>query len=284
MQGDTVRGQQALAQVSAMLQNRNVMQPRLAAHGEYLTALSTAMSGGTFGLAAPGPIDAAISRMHTFTSGSGPSFRRSNTAARRAAGAAPASPRIYQLGLLTATARNKGLGGKAIDDKLKLYATDPAPHHWRLDPVDSLSYHSFDRSPVYIAQIVSTIKRNEPNDLPALIDALQRHRFLLQLELGGRVLQARRLATLDKTLLTAPATAFVAKPPLLMDQLGKLATQAPPAVGTPEFDARAVQMEALATVLALQRLALPAASPPPIHAVADLKRLANDEALLVFAM
>ncbi len=63
----------------------------------------------------------------------------------------------------------------------------------------------------------------------------------------------------------------------------KLATQAPPAVGTPEFDARALQMEAFATVLSLQRLDLPAASPPPIHAVADLKRLANDEALLVFA-
>ncbi len=182
IQGDTARAQQSLTQVTAMLQNRNAMQPRYAAHGEYLTALTAAMSGGSFGLGSPSTIDAAIGRLHTFTSGNGPAFRRSNTVARRAAGSAPASPRMYQLGMLTATARNKGLGGKAIDEKLKLFSVDPTPATWRLDPVDALAYHSFDRSPVYVARIVSAVKRNEPNDLPPLIDALQRHRFCCRLK------------------------------------------------------------------------------------------------------
>jgi hypothetical protein len=272
--GDVNAAQLALSEVGAMLQRRDIVQPRLAAHGEYLTALVTAQAGGSFGLGEPSAIDAALTRMFTFTSGNGPSLRRGNQ--RRPGGTVPATPRLFQLGLVTAGVRNRGVGGKVVDEKLNQFAGDPPAEVWRADPVDAIAFQVFDRTPMIAAQIVSAVKRNAPTDLMPLVDSLHRSRFLNTQVLGGRVLQVRRLAAAEKTLLAQDSTAFIAKPPqplsLMMDTLA-----APvPVAGSNELAQRGQRLESLATFLALKRIVLPPTSPRPLTNSSDLMKLSKE--------
>lgn len=278
---DTAAANTALAQVGTMLQNRNIAQPRLAAHGEYLTAVAAAQTGGSLGITEPSAIDAALSRMYTFTSGNGPKFRRSPSNQQRGSTTA-ATPRLYQLGLVALSARSRGVGGKVVDEKLDLYAADPSASVWRADPVDAIAYQVFDRSQAIAAQMESALKQNKVNDLLVLGDALSRQRFLATQPLGGRVLQARRLAATDKTLLTEKAAAAIAKPAPALSQMVEILASPVPLPGTPELLQRGQRLEALATLLALQRRELAAAAPPAIAGVSDLERLPKDQALLMF--
>ena len=279
--GDTNGAKAALAQVVTMLQNRNVAQPRLAAHGEYLTAVAAAQGGESFGVSEPSTIDAALARLYTFSSGNGPKFRKSSNQPRNN-GATPATPRLYQLGLVAVGARSRGVGGKVVDEKLNFYAGDPPASVWRADPVDAIAFHAFDRSQLIAAQIESALSRNAPNELLVLFDAIARQRFLTTQPLGGRLLQARRLAATDKTLLTERAAAAVAKPvPVLSQMIEILATPAP-LPGSPELMQRGQRLESLAALLSLQRQELAGAAPPMLAGVSDLAKLPPDQAMLGF--
>ncbi|MGV3485991.1 MAG: CHAT domain-containing protein [Planctomycetaceae bacterium] len=280
--GEVSAAQVALSQASALFQRRDMTQPRLAAHGEYLTAVAAAQSGAVFGLGEPSAIDAALSRMFTFTSGNGPSLTRAGAAKRRAGMATPSTPRLYQLGLVTAGARSRGVGGKAVDEIINQYAGDPPANVWRADPVDAIAYQVFDRSPSIAAQVVSAVKRDAPEELLVLIDALHRQRFLATQSLGGRVLQARRLAATDKTLLPEKAAAAMLKSPPAMLQMMDLLATPPPLPGTPELAQRGQRLESLAAQLALQRGEIPAAAPPVIAGVSDLEKLPNGYGLLTY--
>lgn len=280
--GDVNAAQLALSQASELLGQRDVAQPRLAAHGEYLTALLAAQAGQVTGLGEPTTIDAALTRMYTFASGNGPTFRRGGSGSRRGGATTPATPRLFQLGLVTAGVRNRGVGGKAVDEKLNQYAGDPPAMVWRADPVDALAFQTFDRAPMAMAQVVSAVKRNAVAELPALIDNLQRQRFLSTQTLGGRILQIRRMAATEKSLLPKLAADAVAKPPqTLMQILDTLAAPAP-AVGTNEFPAWGQRLESLATHLALQRTQIPASAPLPVSSPEDLAKLPKECGLLVF--
>jgi len=276
--GDTTSAQNALSQVGVLLQRRDTVQPRLLAHGEYLTAVLAAQTGSVTGLAEPSAIDAALTRMYTFSLGNGPSLNRN----RRAGGAAPATPRLFQLSLVTAGARNRGVGGKAVDDKINQYASDPSSAIWRADPVDALSFAAFDRSQTIAAQIVSAVKRKSPDDLLVLSDSLLRQRFLATQVIGGRVLQARRLAATEKTLLTEKAAAVLVQPSQPLQQMINLLATPTPLPGTPELTSRGQNLESLAALIALQRGELPNAAPPSVAGVSDLKRLPKTCGLLIY--
>ena len=275
--GDVTSAQVALSQVNALLEQRDMLQPRLSAHGEYLIAVLAAQTGGTIGLSEPSAIDAALTRMYTFALGNGPTLNRN-----RRGVSTPSTPRLFQLGLVNAGARNRGVGGKVVDDKINQYALDPTAAIWRADPVDALGFVAFDRSQTISAQIVSAVKRKSPEDLLVLSDALLRHRFLATQAVGGRVLQTRRLASTDKTLLSANAAAVLAKPsPPLLQMVNILATPAP-LPGSPELSNRGQNLESLAALVALQRGELPKVAPPAVAGVADLKRMPKTCGLLIY--
>lgn len=282
MVGDVNAAQVALSQVTSLLQRRDTTQPRLAAHGEYLTALAAAHAGASFGLNEPSAIDTALSRMLTFTSGGGPSLTRAGAAKRRAGATTPATPSLFQLGLVTAGARARGVGGKVVDEKINRYAGEPSADVWRADPVDAIAYQVFDRSQSIAAQIVSAVKRDAATDLIVLVDALHRQRFLTTQSLGGRVLQARRLAATDKTLLTERAAAAILKPPPAMVQMISLLSTPAPLPGTSELVQRGQRLESLAASLALQRGEIPAAAPPIIAGSSDLEKLPAGYGLLAY--
>ena len=278
--GDVDAAKLALSEVSNLLQRRDIVQPRLAAHGEYLTALTAAQSGASIGIGEPSVVDAALSRMYTFTSGNGPSLRRGNQ--RRPGGTVPSTPRLFQLGLVTAGVRNRGVGGKIVDEKLKTYAGDPPAYVWRADPVDAIAFQVFDRTPMIAAQLVSAVKRNAPAELIPLVDALHRSRFLNTQSLGGRVLQVRRIAATEKTLLSEESAAFVGKPPQTLSQIINILAAPAPLPSSEDFAQRGQRLESLATLLALKRQVLPAASPPPIQTANDLLELPKASGMLAF--
>ncbi len=279
--GDLASAQTALSQVGSMLQRRDIVQPRMAAHAEYLSARAAAHSGQSFGLSEPTAIDNALARMTNFASGNGPKLGRVGNNNRRPSGA-PATPRLYQLGLVTEGARSRGLGGKVVDEKINQYAGDPPAAVWRADPVDALSYQMFDRTPSITAQLISAVKRNAQDDLVPLADALLRQRFLAGQSAGGRVLQVRRMVATDKALLTEQVAAAMLKPPRAMTEMINLhAPQAPPA-GSAEWLQRGQRLESLAALVALQRGEIPAASPPEIANLGELKKLPKGTGLLVF--
>ncbi len=281
--GDTGAAQVALTQAASLLQRRDMQQPRLAAHGEYLAARAAAQTGASFGLSEPSLIDQSLARMFTFTAGNGPKLGRGGANNRRPNGNTPATPRLFQLGLVTAGARSRGVGGKVVDEKVNLYAADPTDAVWRADPVDAIAYQVFDRSQSVAAQLVSAIKRNATNELLALVDKLHRQRFLATQSLGGRVLQARRLAATENALLTEPVAAAMAKPPATLTEMVNILAMPLPLPGSPELAARGERLESLAALLALQRGELPGASPPAIVGPSDLQRLPKNTALLTFA-
>ncbi len=280
--GDTGAAQVSLNQVSSLLQRRDMTQPRLAAHGDYLSAVAAAQTGGSFGLSEPSSIDTAVSRLLNFASGNGPALSRKSAGQRRSNNNAPATPRLYQLGLVTAGVRDRGVGGKVVDEKINQYAGDPPLAVWRADPVDAIAYQVFDRSPSIAAQIVSAVKRNALGDLLVLVDAMHRQRFLTTQVLGGRVLQVRRLAATEKTLLPEKAAAALIKPPPALLQMIDMLATPPPLPGSPELAQRGQRLESLATFLALQRSEIPAAVPPAITGLSDLEKLPKECGLLTF--
>jgi len=280
--GDTVNAQAAISQVIAMLQRRDVQLPRMAAHGEYVTALAAAQTGDVAGQNSSAVIDAALARMYTFASGNGPVFRRANTAQRRAAGVAPAMPSLFQVALVNATAQGRGIGGKAVEEKLKHFSRPAPSSQWRWDPVDAIAWETFDRTPVINALIVSAIKRNDSTNLLTLVDSLARQRFLMTQPIGGRALQAHRLVAVDKALLTKDAADLLAAPTQPITQMINLKAAVSPGPGTAGFIAYASRLESLARWSALQRSETVGVAPPVVSATSDLARLPEGDGMLVF--
>lgn len=279
--GDLPGATALLEQLSMILSQRGVGQPRWSAYGEYLTAAVAAGGGGSIGDETK-RIDEAVSRLLAFASGDTAGLRRGGGAGRRGRGAAPATPRLYQLALVGAEARGRGVGGRAVDQRLMDYVADPPARVWRNDPVDAIAYLAFDRGRLIGDQIASAVKRGAPVDVWIHCDALLRNRFLSSLPLGGRVHQARRLASTDASLLPAEANTWLAKPPAQMAAMRTVLRAPAPAAGTPESFALGKTLESLATQVALSRQTMPTVAPRPLGDSQDLGNLPGGTALLTF--
>lgn len=276
--GDTASATTLLAQLRASLNRRDFTQPRLAAYGEYLSAMTAACGGASLGDESAA-IDQSLTRLLTFTSGNTPALRRAG--ARRGA-VVPSSPRLYQLALVSANVRGRGVGGRAVEERMAQYVGPPPASVWRSDPVDAIAYCAFDHSANIIGQIASAVTRSSPVDVLVHCDALLRARFVAALPLGGRVQQIRRLASGDRTQLDAVALEVLAKPPAKLRAMTEiLAAPAPPA-GSPESLARGRNLESLATQLALSRGVVPVTSPRPLTDSKDFERLPAGHGLLSF--
>ena len=276
--GDIASAATLLTQLRATLGRRDFAQPRLAAYGEYLSAMTAACGGAALGDESSA-IDQSLTRLLTFTSGNSPALRRAG--ARRGA-VVPSSPRLYQLALVSANVRGRGVGGRAVEERMSEFVGPPPASVWRSDPVDAIAYCAFDHSANIIGQIASALTRSSPVDVLVHCDALLRARFVAALPLGGRVQQIRRLASGDQTQLDAVALGVVAKPPLKLRMMREvLAAPAPPA-GSPESIARGRNLESLATQLALSRGVVPTTSPRPLADSKDLEQLPTGHGLLSF--
>jgi hypothetical protein len=279
--GDTTAAATLLDQLRTYLGRRDLAQPRWAAHGEYLTALTAATAGASLG-GSPAAVDEALTRMLAFTSGNVPNVRRGTSSARRARTNTPASPRLFQLALVTADARSRGVGGRAVEQRLSEYVGDPPANVWRNDPVDALACIAFDHSQHIAGQILSAVKRGASEDVLVHSDSLLRARFNAALPLGGRVLQVRHLASTDKSLLALEAVNAIAKAPPKFRMISEILAKPAPLAGSPESLAQGRTLEALATQVALSRGTLPATAPRPLVDSNDLNRLPTGHGMLSF--
>lgn len=277
--GDVTSANTLLEQLRGGLSQRDIYQPRWAAHGEYLTAVVAAASGGSVGGATP-LIDESISRVLLFASGSSAGIRRNNAARRGRI--APATPRLYQLALVGADARGRGAMGRAVEQRLSSYLAEPSAGVWRNDPVDAIAYLSFDRSNLIIDQIAAAAKKNAASEVLLHCDALARNRFLMALPLGGRIQQMRTIASTNKSLLNPASVDLLANPPTQLQGMVAILAAPMPAPGTPELGQRSRGLESLATQLALSRRPLPTATPYPLIDSKDIQRLPKGHGLLTF--
>ncbi len=276
--GDTASATALLAQLRTSLGRRDFAQPRLAAYGEYLSAFAAACGGASLGDESSA-IDQSLTRLLTFTSGNSPALRRAG--ARRGA-IVPSSPRLYQLALVSANVRGRGVGGRAVEERMSEYVGPPPASVWRSDPVDAIAYCAFDHSANIVGQIASAVTRSSPADVLVHCDSLLRARFVAAMPLGGRVQQIRRLASGDKTQLDAVALGVLAKPPAKLRMMTEILATPPPPAGSPELIARGRNLESLATQLALSRGVVPVTSPRPLADSKDLERLPSGHGLLSF--
>jgi hypothetical protein len=267
-----------------LLQKREVFVPRVSAACDLLIARVAAARGGSLGDSTA--IDEALARAFNFAHGRSlglngkPRKAQSNTALW-------STPRLYQLTLVGFETSGRGIGGRAVDERLKQFVSDPAsglipPEVWRADHMDALAYESFDLTTAMTAYLISTWKRNPPMDVLVQSDALMRRRFLATLPIGGRLQQIRRLAATERELLVESAAAVLVKPPPPMEQMIGILSTPMPLYGSPELVARGKLLESLAAQLALSRGNIPATMPPPIVGKSDLDKLDKHTALLTF--
>ncbi len=276
--GDTASAVTLLGQLRASLGRRDFSQPRLSAYGEYLSALTAACGGASLGDES-GAVDQSLARLLTFTSGNSPALRRAG--ARRGA-VVPSSPRLYQLALVSANVRGRGVGGRAVEERMAEFIGPPPASVWRADPVDAIAYCAYDHSANIIAQIASAMTRSSQADVLVHCDSLLRARFVSALPLGGRVQHIRRLASGDASQLDAVALGVLAKPPVKLRMMTEiLATPAPPP-GSPELAARGRSLESLATQLALSRGVVPQTAPRPLGDSSALRNLPAGHGMLSF--
>ncbi len=267
-----------------ILQNRDITLPRLSATGDLLAARVAAAQGGSL-TSANSTIEDSLARMIAFANGQGPKLSKARS------GRGPinsfATPRLFQLTLVGLNTLERGIGGKAVDERLAQYVTDfpdglLEANVWRADHVDALAYEMYDRSTGLNAYLLSTMKRDQPLDVLVQCDAVLRHRFLATLPIAGRVQQIRRLAATDRDLLVKPAAAVFANPPPRLARMSELLLMPVPLYGSPEWVQRGLTLESLATQLALERGSLPPTMPPPVVGQSDLGRLPQGHALLTF--
>ncbi len=273
-----------VGQAATLLQNREVFVPRVAAACDLLVARVAAARGGSLGGNAA--IDESVSRAIGFANGQGYGLDGKRRVQRGGA-IMFSTPRLFQLGLVGIETSGRGIGGRAVDERLEQFVSDRAPgllpdQVWRADHLDALAYESFDLTNAMTAYLISTWKRNPPLDVLVQSDALMRRRFLATLPIGGRLQQTRRLAATERDLLVESAAAVLVKPPARLARMLAILSTPPSPYGSPELLARGNELESLTTQLALDRGNIPATMPPPIIGQSDLDKLQKGTGLLTF--
>ncbi len=274
--GDVGSATTLLSQLRSALSQRDRVQPRLAAHAEYLTAVSAAAGGGAFGDAA---IDEAITRVLAFAQGNVPGLRR-GASARRGRGNAAATPRLFQIGFVGADAQGRGMAGRAVEKRIASYLDQPSPGVWRSDPVDALAALSFDPSGLLAGQLLASAKQGKAEETLLHADAVLRQRFLATLPLRGRVQQIRHLVSTEKARLLPTAATWLEKPPAKVAAMLQAVALPRPPVGSAEAVARGNQLESLAAQIALSRGTLPMVTPHPVVDETAAGRLPTGTGLL----
>lgn len=256
---------QLLNQARAALQRRRVRLPRLAAHGDYLTACLAARRGATLDGARPTEVDEAVQRLLGFARGQ-PSDPP-----------AASTPRLFQMDLALARSRHRGADPQQSDVLLQRVTRNSPTWLWQVDPVDAISIQAADRAPAVAARLSLALQRDHTADLAALADALLRYRFLAQLPLGGRLQQVRSIASAEPEQLIGAAAELRANAPADFKRLRDAWAQ--PADSEAEPD---TALEALVAQIALRRSAMPEAVPPPLADVSANGGLDEHTGMLVY--
>ena len=277
--GDPAAATAMLTQLRRLITQRDFQQPRLAAHADYLQAVAAAQAGASLGDGS-GAVDEPLLRSIAFA-GSGGSLMQWGTA-RRGRNSGPSTPRLFQLGFVTADARFKGLNGRAVEARIAGYVNDPPIGVWRNDPVDAIAFASFDRNAIAQDQFAAAIKRGAPESILIQGDALLRQRFVSALPLGGRVQQVRSAVSTSRSLLSPETVAWLDQGPVALRAMGDILALPPAPEGSPEAIGRGRQLESLATQIALSRGEIPSSAPHPLADSQGLTNLSPESGLLSF--
>jgi len=157
---------------------------------------------------------------------------------------------------------------------------DPPPWLWKADPVDAISFLAMDRRKAFFLQLRLASKQGDRSELVTLVDSMLRHRFLVQLPLGGRVQQVRNLVTANPDSLD-PSAADQRK-----NASGRLKELIDSVSG---FDAGLAPtrsdiatLESLATEISLSSQPIASSVPTPIQIEQAIGAMPVDLAMLVF--
>lgn len=198
------------------------------------------------------------------------------------ANSGPSTPRLFQLGFVTADARFKGLNGRAVEARITGYVNDPPIGVWRNDPVDAIAFASFDRNAIAQDQFAAAIKRGAPEAILIQGDALLRKRFVSALPLGGRVQQVRAAVSTSRSLLSPETATWLDQGPVALRSMSDILALPPAPEGSPEAIGRGRQLESLATQIALARGEIPSSAPHPLADSQGLANLSPESGLLSF--
>jgi hypothetical protein len=263
--GDLESAATMLGQAKTLSARRDVLLPRLEAYGAYVMARLAAARGASIGVGRVTNLDEALTQMTTFT-------LNHRTRKRPLI----SMPRIYQLGLIR-QAIGTSLGGNTSDKLLLEYCGDSPAELWRRDAVDALSGVMVDRSLAHAARINLAASAGYGDKVLQAADLMLAARFNQRLPLGGRIAQVRTIARTDENLLDKDVVDFRNKAGRGMKEVRAVAV----AMGEPN----AIQVESLeakACGVALSRMHLPQAMPPPLDEKLPVAKLPKRTGLLTF--
>jgi len=268
IEGDAKAAETMVQQAIAMMQRGDINQPRWAAHADYLLARVYASDGKSLGESSPNEIDSAIARVIAFAAGD----QHDNQTI--------ASPKRFQLNRAIAYADRRSPTASHEMAGLNQCTADPPPWLWKADPVDAISFLAMDRRKAFFLQLRLASKQGDRSELVTLVDSMLRHRFLVQLPLGGRVQQVRNLVTANPDSLD-PSAADQRK-----NASGRLKELIDSVSG---FDAGLAPtrsdiatLESLATEISLSSQPIASSVPTPIQIEQAIGAMPVDLAMLIF--
>lgn len=249
--GQTQAAENLLQQAQSLSSRRDVLLPRVNAYRAYVAARLAAAGGESVGDGATSRIDEALGAVTRF-------------ALNHRMGNRPlvSMPRIYQLGLIRQSIGGS-LGGTSSEKLLKQYCDEPPMQLWRRDPVDAFASILHDASAAEAAWVELAAMQSEADEFLRRTDHVLASRFHRRLPLAGRLAGLRQMAAGDDAHLQRAGIEFDGQPPRAFAEVRQaIAAGDPPDPETRR--ARANRLESVLSSLALQRIRVPRAMPPPI--------------------
>ncbi|TWU43394.1 CHAT domain protein [Novipirellula aureliae] len=276
--GDLDSATRLVAQARALSERRDVLMPRVQAYGSYVAARLAAARGDAFGIGLgsgnQSVVDQTYQSMQSFAFNNRINNRRFVS-----------MPSLYQLNLVGQAIGSRA-GGATSDELLAYYCGEPPLPLWRRDPVDALTFATFDRSVPLAGRLALSTSGSDGGSVLRRCDELLADRFAQSLPMSGRVAQVRRLARADDAQLPADALQFRANGPGAIKELRQsvldLRKQAAAGLDNDTILQAGSEQEAMASFIALSRLSLPRLVPQRIDRDAPVENLPPRTVLVTF--
>lgn len=269
--GDLVSAKARLQEAQVISMRRDVLQPRLAAYGAYVSTRIAAKAKLNV-IENPRPWAESFGAMINFATKS--RNRKRNLISM---------PTLFQLQRVR-LALNRTLEGESADALLAQFAGDPTIDVWRRDPVDAIAGTIADKDMLRVERLRTAAGRESGQDLLARIEDVQTGRIQSQLPLAGRVLQIRALSHLPDELLpkTIADLRNVAPESMrkLRTQITAFQTKPPADPSGTEVKIKSLEFDAWA--LAFDRQEVPRVMPHPIDAKQPASAIPTGVGVLVF--
>ena len=259
-----------LNQARSILARRDVVQPRLAAYGAYVTArLIAAQNASSVTSGFEAALGEPLAQMNQFQFNHRIRNRPMIT-----------MPRLFQLARVRA-ALLRSVAGQTSDQILSAYANEPTIDVWRRDAVDAIAAINSNREELRLARLKIAASRTAGDNVLVLQEDLLAGRFNSQLKLSGRVFQTRSLARADDIIIGPDVVAMRNKAPKHMKKLRDAVIAAPPG-DLAALATNIQQLEAQAWTVALDRVEIPQTMPPRLNQKSPSGPIPSHVAMMTF--